>query len=116
MLGQDKYFLERYRKAERVELTAEAGGSTYTLGVNERVVLVDASNGTYTITLPSVAEAQGLMFHVLAVDGTNNITIQDNNNDAGLSDITLNADDEEVLLISTGYSWFYVMRDSAGLH
>ena len=62
-------------------------------------------SGTTTVTLPPVEEAQGCAIYIEG-EGTCAVTIQDNNDDAGLSDITgIATAGEYVLLFSTGRTW-----------
>lgn len=84
-------------------------GENYSMTIRDSVVRVYAADdGAVTITLPSVAEAYGAgIFDIEALDasGSGAVTVQDKSNDAGLTDITLNADNESVSLISTGDRW-----------
>lgn len=86
------------------------------LTVRDRVVYVDADSaaGAITMTLPSVSEAIGMVFVIYAeTSTTNNITIQDSSNDAGLSDITLDDADEYSVLLSDGTHWFETASNHA---
>lgn len=61
-----------------------------TLGVHEqKVIAVLPATGTVTITLPSVAEAEGQSFSIRCVDpntGSGDITVEDQND--GITDYT----------------------------
>jgi len=68
--------------------------------------LVNTANGSYTVTLPSVAEAVGQIVYIQAeVANSKTLTVADNANDGGLTDIALDGDGEYVCLISTGQVW-----------
>ena len=90
---------------------------TVTLTIADRVVRAStvSANGAFTITLPSVKEAAGLIFtiYMVARNSTDDITIADNNDDSGLSDITLNLAADQVVLYSDGYLWHTLI--SAGV-
>lgn len=62
----------------------------------------------FVITLPSVAEAKGQVYiiRMVAREGTEDITVEDNNGDAGFADIVLDAADEFTLLLSDGKNWY----------
>jgi hypothetical protein len=64
----------------------------YTMKPYESVVGVDTTGGAVTITLPYVAEANGKTYSVIDVGnyaGTNNITVQDNNESRAWADKTV---------------------------
>lgn len=84
-------------------LTADA-----TLRVGQSIVrgTANTANDSWTLTLPPVAQAIGLSIYIEAtIANSKTITVQDNNDDAGLTDITLDADGEYVMLFSTGEAW-----------
>ena len=81
----------------------------YAMDVQDKVVYVDASGGAITITLPSVAEAGGLIFVVRAVDtdsGNNTVTVEDKGDDAGLADVALATDGAAAVMFSDGAKWY----------
>ena len=104
--------MDTVQKRQNVE-QARIGGvgvvfktAAYSMTINDRHVRADASGGSFTLTLPSVAEAAGMIFDIEAVDvDSTAVTVQDKGDDAGLTNITLNADNEHVVLYSNGYSW-----------
>lgn len=81
--------------------------TTVSLGINDQVVRALTATGAYTITLPSVVEAKGRIYtlHMISRTGSENITIQDKADDAGLTDITFNLADDNVVLYSDGHLW-----------
>jgi len=76
------------------------------MGVNDNFVefTLTASN-TGTCTLPSVVEAVGRIYTIHAIDAGGGCTVQDKADDAGLTDITLDADGESTVLYSDGVYW-----------
>jgi len=82
---------------------------TLAMTIQDQVVRASTVSGTgaFTITLPSVTEAKGLIFslYMVARNSTDDITIQDKDDDSGLSDITFNLAADQVLLYSDGFIW-----------
>jgi len=74
--------------------------------IEDMVVHGYITTGTKTITLPSVKEARGKVYTIWAMDGTGTFTVTDLADDAGLTDITLNATGEHVVLYSDGFHWY----------
>jgi len=70
----------------------------------------DEVSGPITITLPPVAEAKGRFYAIVSrdADGTNTITIEDNNDDSECwaNNIVMNNACERCLLYSDGLAWF----------
>ena len=99
----DKIVVDKY-----VNPTADYEMSTYDYVVRPSA---DPSTGPITITLPRVAEAKGRFYSILArdADGTNTITIQDQDDSELWSDITLNGPGDQVLLYSDGIHWWSVV-------
>lgn len=110
-MNQDKmsFFTEAegVSREKIVYLLSSATVTTYSMKVNEHVVVVetDAANAI-TVTLPSVAEARGMMYTIrLETDGGVDLTLQDHYDDAGLTDLTFNDAAEVVTLYSDGLKW-----------
>jgi len=86
--------------------------TTLTMDINDQVVRVtttsDADNTA--ITLPSVREAAGRIYSIYFVTrgDDESVVISDKGDDAGLSDITLDAADEYSILYSDGYAWYEI--------
>ena len=84
---------------------AASGAATLTLDVDDAFVNVDSSAAAATVTLPSVSEAKGRIVDIDCPDGaSNNVTIQDKNDDAALTDIVVAAAGYATLY-STGRKW-----------
>ncbi len=79
------------------------------LGLGEQVVRAKTTSGgvAFTITLPSVVEAAGELYSITMVarDAAKDITVEDLDGDAGLTDVVLDLADEHVILLSDGYTW-----------
>ena len=85
-----------------------AKSATGTLTLSERFVhaTVNTASGDITLTLPDVAEAIGLIFHVfVTMANAKTLTLEDNGNDAGLTDLDMDADGDNITLYSTGRKW-----------
>lgn len=82
--------------------------ATTTLSLSQRLVYctVNTASGDIVITLPDVSQAAGLWFYVrVDVANSKKATVEDNGNDAGLTDIVLDGDNEFVLLYCSGKEW-----------
>ena len=90
-----------------LKLTGVAAGLAYSLKLYEQTVIVVATAGSVTITLPNVLEAIGKFFSIYCTDltGPATVTVQDNNESLGWSDMSLTADADHVLLYSDGIQW-----------
>lgn len=86
--------------------------AAYSMKVHDYTVVTDSSGAIFTITLPSVAEARGLTYMIsFGGSGTNAVTVQDLNGDAGYSDQTINALNEQLFLYSNGERWIEVIKE-----
>ena len=66
----------------------------------------NTASNSYTVTLPPVAEAIGQIVYIRAtIANSKVVTVADNNDDGGLSDVTLDGDGEYVVLLSVGKYW-----------
>jgi len=90
---------------------AATGTLTYQMSVSDRVLIVDTTsaggNGVAITTLPSLAEAVGQLFYVCApVGATADLSIYEKETGAELATYgDLAADDDHVILFSTGKEW-----------
>lgn len=84
-----------------------AADLSLTLGHRTVRVLADGTSGPIVLTLPNVSEAAGMIISIYAqtADATNTVTVQDQNESEGWSDVVLNADDEGLVLMSDGLKW-----------
>lgn len=79
-----------------------------TLALNEQMVHVTGFSGAATVTLPPVSEAVGRAYAIKVLDDAslNNITIADQDDSRGWSDLTIaNAAGGTSLLFSDGETW-----------
>lgn len=90
-----------------LKVTGAVGGVSVTLKLYEQTVYVIATAGAVTITLPNVLEAMGLIFSVYCEDITDpaTVTVQDQDESLGWSDLSLTAGLDHVLLYSDGLQW-----------
>jgi len=89
---------------ERALITTAAASLT----INNLVVHAYAGSVAYALTLPNVAAARGKTVTIYGVDDLSiyNVTIQDNNESLGWTDIVLNAAAEAVIMYSDGIRWW----------
>lgn len=74
----------------------------------------NTATDSYTITLPPVAEAIGQFVYVFGtIANSKVITIADNNDDAAMSDLTVDTDGDDVMIMSTGKHWIAVYNSIA---
>ena len=87
--------------------------SAYTLTVKDRVILVNATSGAVTITLPVPATFTGTIFNIKKIDSSVNTVTVDSagGNGGGLVDggasITLNQNDC-IQAVSDGTNWYVI--------
>ena len=85
--------------------------ANYTMNTRDYVLRpsADEDSGAITVTLPPVAEAKGRFYSIIVrdADGTNTVTIADNNDDSEcwVGDIVFNGPCDRVLLYSDGLAW-----------
>jgi len=78
-----------------------------TLNVYETLVYADSTAGAFTITLPPVAEAKGVMFSIYMTVDNGDVTIADQDDSQGWDgDYTLNDVDDGFLFYSDGVGWW----------
>lgn len=88
-------------------LTEVIASRTLKLGEQTVRCKADGTSGAFTITLPGVSEAAGISFSIYAqtADGTNTVTVEDQNESEGWSDVVLNSNDQGVVVTSDGIRW-----------
>ena len=85
--------------------------AAYTMSTRDQVVRPSAgpATGAFVITLPPVAEAKGRFYSIICrdADGTNTVTVADNNDDSEmwLADIVMNNAGDRLFLYSDGLAW-----------
>ena len=102
------------RDTSVVKWSRTAAYTSDTMEVFEQVVLIDTDtvDGTFTVTLPPVAEAAGKFYAVHLVDDGGDVTVQDQDDSYDWSNQSLTADDDGVLLFSDGLKWWLVVDNS----
>lgn len=81
-----------------------------TLRLDQRIIRASSSTvlgGAFAITLPPVGEAAGMIFTVYAdsILNTATITVQDQNESVGWSDLALTATGDHICIYSDGLTW-----------
>ncbi len=105
--------------AVRLEVLAKIGDialvvtvtSDYTATTDDDVILVDATSGSVTITLPSAVGISGEVYHVKKIDSTNNTVIIESEGSS-----TIDGETSEFIMVqwtslqivSNGTNWFIV--------
>lgn len=82
-----------------------------TLGVGHHIVLVDASGGNRTITLPDATDCSGRQYIIKKIDSsTNTVTIapQTGQTIDGQSSVVLSSQYQLVKIVSDGQKWFKI--------
>ena len=99
------------------QLVEADGAQTYAMKHTDHIVIVNSghTDNTMTLTLPPVHEAMGQFYYIEATlgDTGNTTTIEDDNGDTALSDLTLDADDDYILLYSNGRRWLTIFNGIA---
>lgn len=73
-----------------------------------QVVTLDSTSGALTVTLPAVQKTKGQHFAISAKTYVSAITIQDNDESYDWTNISLDADNDGVLLYSDGMKYWVV--------
>jgi hypothetical protein len=86
--------------------------AAYTISAEEdRIVLVDASGGAVTVTLPAAANADAAFYGVKAIDVTGgNVTVDGDGAETidGAANVVLNVQYQSVFVISDGTQWWII--------
>ena len=76
--------------------------------------LANTATDSYTVTLPPVGKFAGGLFYIEAtIANSKAVTVEDLAGDAGFADLTLDTNDDHVLLFSTGTTWRVVVNGIA---
>ena len=105
------------RDTSVVKWSRTAAYTSDIMEVFEQVVLIDTDtvDGTFTVTLPPVAEAAGKIYTITLIDAAGAVTIQDQDDSNDWTSITdLDADNDGVVLFSDGLKWWVLLDDVAG--
>ncbi len=89
---------------------SDAANETIDILLTQRSnILVTDSTFWLKCTLPSVAEAGGMIFlFYLVTHGGQDVTITDSGDDADFNDVTMDAGNDAFMLISDGVHWFAI--------
>lgn len=97
-----------YGKERIVTVAVGATGDTsYTIKLHDRLIMCTALAGTeFTLTLPNVVEAMGLIFSVYHDATAGTINLQDNDESTDFNgDYELDASADNITLYSNGVRW-----------
>lgn len=98
-----------FHDMQKVDKFLEVDNADATLTVNQQVVVVRSDDSTATITLPFVSDARGRTFSITAPDGgTNTVTVQDNDESVDWSNRSLDAANDQLILMSDGRRWIII--------
>jgi len=99
---------------ESVLFYTSATAATLQMTINDRTYNLTTSGAALAVTLPSVAEAAGMMFFIyfISKDSSYSITVDDKGDDIPFSQLTIDTEDDAFILISDGIHW-YAMNASA---
>lgn len=92
---------------------------TYSIKVSDRCIHIDTTSvtgdGVAIATLPSLAEAAGLMFYVVAPAGATggDLSLYEKETGAEYSGGDMDADDDHLILFSDGVRWRTVLNGVA---
>lgn len=88
-------------------LRKTGGDGNFEAALSDQVVRWDDTGGSATMTLPPVEKARGMHFSIrVAVGNANALTVTDKEGSEDWSDLTMDADGDEVLLFSDGKKWW----------
>ena len=85
--------------------------SDITLGIDHHIVLVDASSGNKTITLPDASTCSGRQYIIKKIDSSSNsvvITPQAGQTIDGQTSVSINTQYAIVRVVSNGSNWFII--------
>lgn len=108
LLHQEQKVVEVVRRLLRRPMTTTA---SITLKAIDNIVLVDATGGAITITLPPVAQHSSRVYTVKKIDASGNAVTVDGNGaetiDGALTAV-LAAQWDSVMIVSNGTAWFKI--------
>jgi len=76
------------------------------VGSQNVVATANTATDSYTVTLPPVGPSAGTIISISAIiANAKAVTVADNNDDAGFTDVVLNTTLDNLVLYSTGIYW-----------
>jgi hypothetical protein len=85
--------------------------ANYTAAATETVILVDATSGAITITLPAVAGVDGQVYVVKKIDSSGNaVTVDASSSELidGAANVSLATQWAKTMIVSNGSAWYTV--------
>lgn len=109
-MGLEQNSAQQYREVVDKYVNPVA---SYQMTTRDYVVRPNSAAGAMTITLPSVSEARGRTYSILArsADGTKTITITDKNDSESFTDLVMKLTADRLVLYSDGLAWFELLSD-----
>lgn len=102
---------EGYLKGEGLNLNTVSKTANYTATTSDFMILVDATSGAVTITLPAAASSAGMVVGVKKIDSSGNAVTVDGNASETIDDATtvsLAAQYDTAFLICDGTEWWKI--------
>jgi len=109
--------MDRYNR-QMVEITSgdkkfAVKTAACTLGIYEQVIRANTTTAAFTITLPNVVEAKGMIFSIFLETDGGDLTIQDQDESYDWTDLTCDDALDGYLLMSDGYVWWTIASRAA---
>ena len=108
--------LDRMARETNLDNFVAVTGATTLTPRSQRVeITTTADQADFAVTLPNVAEAAGCLISVALVTlgDDETVTLQDQDESYDWNDLTLDAEDDGVLLFSDGHKWWIICNDIA---
>ena len=118
VMGSDK---DTQRDLEGLprHIVLAAAAPTYQMKLSDRVLIADTTgaggDAAAIVTLPSVAEAAGQLFYIMAPEGASayHLSVYEKETGAEYTDGDMDADDDYLILFCTGTGWLTVKTNVA---
>jgi hypothetical protein len=102
---------------ELIVATDATGTWSRQLTLADRIVRATTTLGVGTLKMPDVREAKGMIFDITLVAGTNNLVLDDKNNESedasAFTGLDMDAALDHVTVMSNGYRWTVLANDIA---
>jgi hypothetical protein len=109
--GIIEHFINDGQVSDKFKLVA---ATDVTLATYERVVRATQLTASISVTLPPVSAMEGKFVSCQVVNANSKVlTLQDADDSQDWTDLTLDADNDGVLLYSDGIKWWVVTNDIA---
>jgi len=100
--------------AQRDAFEDLSAATTLTVSAARVHVTGNTASDDWSLTLPPVAEAAGRFLSIYAtIANSKTVTVQDQDDSVGWTDLTLDTDDDHALLYSDGLRWCVILNGIA---